>query len=45
VYEPLLLHRAAPDHPYWPGGAVVLDDGSDPQAVALLGDLTPSALH
>ena len=19
VYEPLLLHRAAPDHPYWPG--------------------------
>ena len=32
VYEPLLLHRAAPDHPYWPGGAVLLEDGSDPQA-------------
>ena len=22
TYEPLLLHRAAPPHPYWPGGAI-----------------------
>jgi hypothetical protein len=45
VYEPLLLHRAAPDHPYWPGGAVHLEDGADPQAIALLRDLSPSELH
>jgi hypothetical protein len=45
VYEPLLLHRAAPDHPYWPGGAVLLEDGADPQAIALLGGLTPSDFH
>jgi hypothetical protein len=45
VYEPLLLHRAAPDHPYWPGGAVLLEDGQDPRAIALLGDLAPEALH
>lgn len=45
VYEPLLLHRAAPDHPYWPGGALLLEDGRGPQAVALLGDLTPEQLH
>jgi len=36
VYEPLLLHRAAPPHPYWPGGAIVLDDGAAPRAVGLL---------
>lgn len=45
VYEPLLLHRAAPDHPYWPGGAVLLEDGRDPRAIALLGDLAPESLH
>jgi UDP-2,3-diacylglucosamine pyrophosphatase LpxH len=36
VFEPLLLHRAAPPHPYWPGGAIVVEDGGDPQAVGLL---------
>lgn len=36
VYEPLLLDRAAPPHPYWPGGAVLLDGGEEPQAVGLL---------
>ena len=25
LYEPLLVHRAAPPHPYWPGGAVLLE--------------------
>jgi UDP-2,3-diacylglucosamine pyrophosphatase LpxH len=45
VYEPLLLHRAAPDHPYWPGGAVLLEDGRHPRAIALLGDLAPESLH
>jgi len=36
VYEPLLLHRAAPPHPYWPGGAIVIEDDGDPRAVGLL---------
>jgi hypothetical protein len=45
VYEPLLLHRAAPSHPYWPGGAVLLESGRDPQAIGLLDELPPRALH
>jgi hypothetical protein len=45
VYEPLLLHHASPPHPYWPGGAVVLEDGGDPRPVGLLDHLDASALH
>ena len=45
VYEPLLVHHVGPPHPYWPGGAVVLDDGGDPRAVGLLDHLDTSALH
>jgi hypothetical protein len=36
VYEPLLLHRAAPPHPYWPGGAILVEDDGDPRAIGLL---------
>ena len=36
VYEPLLVHFAVPPHPYWPGGAVVLEDGAQPRALGLL---------
>ena len=25
LYEPLLVHRARPPHPYWPGGAVLIE--------------------
>jgi len=39
VYEPLLLHRAAPPHPYWPGGAIVIEDDGDPRAVGLLDEV------
>jgi Calcineurin-like phosphoesterase len=45
VYEPLLVHHARPPHPYWPGGAIVLEDGADPRAVGLLDHLDASALH
>jgi UDP-2,3-diacylglucosamine pyrophosphatase LpxH len=45
VYEPLLLHRAEPPHPYWPGGAVLLDEGAQPRAVGLLDQVDASALH
>ena len=45
VYEPLLVHRASPPHPYWPGGAVLLDRGRAPRPVGLLDHLDASALH
>jgi hypothetical protein len=45
VYEPLLVHRASPPHPYWPGGAVLLEDGHDPQPLGLLDHLDAAALH
>jgi hypothetical protein len=45
VYEPLLVHHASPPHPYWPGGAIVLDDGRDPRAIGLLDHLDAAALH
>lgn len=45
VYEPLLLHRANPPHPYWPGGAIAIEPGREPCAVGLLDDLEPAALH
>jgi hypothetical protein len=45
VYEPLLVHRATAPHPYWPGGAIVLEDELDPTPVGLLDDLAASALH
>ena len=45
VYEPLLLHRARPPHPYWPGGAIRLEGGAEPRAVGLLDHLGAAALH
>jgi hypothetical protein len=39
VYEPLLLHHATPPHPYWPGGAILLEDEGDPRPVGLLDGL------
>lgn len=44
VYEPILLAGAAPPHPYWPGGALQIDDGVI-RAIGLLDDLDPSALR
>ena len=45
VYEPLLLHRARAPHPYWPGGAVVLEADEAPRATGLLDHLDVVALH
>ena len=45
VYEPLLLHGARPPHPYWPGGAVLVEDGHAPRAIGLLDHLESSQLH
>jgi hypothetical protein len=45
VHEPLLVHRAIAPHPYWPGGAILLEDDRDPQAVGLLDRFDAAALH
>ena len=45
VYEPMLLHRAGAPHPYWPGGAVLLEAGRAPRAVGLLDHLDAAAWH
>lgn len=44
VHEPLLVNRAAPPHPYWPGGAILLEDGEEPRPVGLLDRLGPGLL-
>jgi hypothetical protein len=44
VYEPLLLDHASPPHPYWPGAAVLVTDGDDPQLLGLLDGLTGAEL-
>jgi UDP-2,3-diacylglucosamine pyrophosphatase LpxH len=44
IYEPLLLHRGTPPHPYWPGGAILLDDDGDPEPVGLLDAVDAGAL-
>jgi hypothetical protein len=45
TFEPLLLHRARPPHPYWPGGAIVLEDGGPPRPVGLLDHLDAGTLR
>jgi UDP-2,3-diacylglucosamine pyrophosphatase LpxH len=45
IFEPLLLHRGGAPHPYWPGGAVMIDGDGDPVAVGLLDGLDVAALH
>lgn len=44
VYEPLLLAGASPPHPYWPGGALRIDDGRI-TVRGLLDDVDPSTLR
>jgi UDP-2,3-diacylglucosamine pyrophosphatase LpxH len=45
LYEPLLVDRATPPHPYWPGGAVMLETGREPRALGLLDELGHAELH
>lgn len=44
LYEPLLVDRSSPPHPYWPGGAVLLEPGKDPHVIGLLDDLASEQL-
>ncbi len=39
LFEPLLVDRATAPHPYWPGGAVLLEPGQEPRSVGLLDEL------
>jgi hypothetical protein len=45
VYEPLLVHNATAPHPYWPGGAVILEDDRAPRAFGLLDAVAAGAMH
>jgi hypothetical protein len=45
LYERLLVDRAVAPHPYWPGGAVLLEDGEPPRTVGLLDDLGAEELR
>jgi UDP-2,3-diacylglucosamine pyrophosphatase LpxH len=44
VFEPMLVDRVEPPHPYWPGGAVIVEPGVEPRAVGLLDDLSREQL-
>jgi UDP-2,3-diacylglucosamine pyrophosphatase LpxH len=45
VFDPLLVDRATPPQPYWPGGAVLLVDGEPPRSLGLLDGLTADELR
>lgn len=45
TFESLLLHRGRPPHPYWPGGALLLEGDGDPQPLGLLDHLGPATLR
>jgi hypothetical protein len=45
VYEPLLVHNTTAPHPYWPGGAVTLENDRAPRAVGLLNGVPANAMH
>ena len=38
VYQPHFLSETPNASPYWPGTAVVVDDGGPPRLIRLLGD-------
>lgn len=44
VYEPLVLAGMRPPHPYWPGGAVLVEEGRAPRTLTLLDDVAPEHL-
>jgi hypothetical protein len=45
VFEPMLVHQVKPPHPYWPGGAVVVEPEREPRAVGLLDHLDVAVLR
>ena len=45
IYEPLLVQDVTPPHPYWPGGAAILDDEGAPQPIGLLDAIPAIAMQ
>ncbi|MBV9816767.1 MAG: metallophosphoesterase family protein [Solirubrobacterales bacterium] len=45
LFEPVLLDRATPPHPYWPGSAALLEPARDPRVVGLLDGLDSGQLR
>lgn len=45
LYEPLLIDRATPPHPYWPGGAVVIDERGVSRSLGILDGLAPEEIR
>lgn len=45
VYEPMLLDGTGPPHPYWPGGAVLVEGTEEPRVLGLLDDLPADLLR
>jgi hypothetical protein len=45
VYTDVFVATGDPSSPYWPGNAILLDDGGPPQLLHLLADRSPSALR
>ena len=45
LYEPLLIDRARAPHPYWPGGAVMVDERGISRSVGVLDGLSADELR
>ena len=45
LFEAMLLDQATPPHPYWPGGAVLVEPGRNPVVVGLLDGLEADDLR
>lgn len=45
LYEPLLLDGATPPSPYWPGGAILIENEDEPRPLNLLEGLTAAELN
>ncbi|MGE4426496.1 MAG: metallophosphoesterase [Solirubrobacteraceae bacterium] len=44
VHEPLIVGATDTTSPYWPGGALLVEDGRTPEVLRLLEDLEPAAV-
>jgi hypothetical protein len=44
VYASIFLGSSGPSNPYWPGGAVLVEDSGPPQTLQLLADRSPARL-
>jgi hypothetical protein len=45
TYSPIFVSSEGSDHPYWPGGAVLVDESGAPQVLRLLSDRTQEQIR